>query len=91
MAAAEKITLPFDDPVFAAEDVARKTASNHSSMLQDILRGAPTEIDAICGAVVGIAEKHGLPATANWACLQLVRALRVSSTANQINPKDQTD
>lgn len=72
---AENINLPFDDPVAAVEEVARKTAANHSSMLQDVLRGAPTEIDAICGAVVGFAEKHKIGAPANWMCWQLVRAL----------------
>jgi len=76
VAAAEKISLPFQDPIAAAEEVARKTATNQSSMLQDVLRGAPTEIDAICGAVVKIAQKHSLPTPVNWACWQLIRALR---------------
>ena len=75
VASAEKIELPFSDPAAAAEEVARKTASNRSSMLQDVLRGAPTEIDAICGAVVEIAHRHGIPTPANLTCWQLVRAL----------------
>jgi len=75
VAEAEKIRLPFSDPVAAAEEVARKTAANHSSMLQDALRGAPTEIDAICGAIVKIAQKHKIATPANWACWQLVTAL----------------
>ena len=75
VAAAENIRLPFSDPVVAAEEVARKTASNHSSMLQDVLRGAPTEIDAICGAVVRVAQKHNLYTPVNWACWKLVKAL----------------
>jgi 2-dehydropantoate 2-reductase len=72
---AEDINLPFDDPVAAVEEVARKTAANHSSMLQDVLRGAATEIDAICGAVVQTAEKHGGDAPVNRTCWQLVKAL----------------
>jgi len=76
VARAEKIELTFADPAAAAEEVARRTATNHSSMLQDVERGAPTEIDAICGAVVQIAQKHNLATPANWACWQLVRALR---------------
>src|SRR5215204_4561539 len=75
VAKAENINLPFDDPVVAAENVARKTAANHSSMLQDVLRGAPTEIDAICGAIVRTAEKHKISAPVNWTCWQLVKAL----------------
>lgn len=76
VAETERIVLPFGDPVAAAEDVARKTAANQSSMLQDVLRGAPTEIDAICGAIVQTAEKHNIQAPINWACWQLVKALR---------------
>ena len=75
VAQAEKIHLPFSDPIAAAEEVARKTAANYSSMLQDVLRGAPTEIDAICGAVVKTAQKHNIDTPANWACWKLVKAL----------------
>ena len=75
VAGAEKINLPFADPIAAAEEVARKTGSNSSSMFQDVLRGAPTEIDAICGAVVKAAQKHHIDTPANWACWNLVKAL----------------
>jgi 2-dehydropantoate 2-reductase len=71
----EGIELPFPDPVAAAEEVALKTASNHSSMLQDVMRGAPTEIDAICGAVVNLGQSHNIDTPANWACWKLIRAL----------------
>ena len=76
VAQAENIPLPFDDPIAMVEDVARKTAANTSSMLQDVLRGAPTEIDAICGAVVKAAQKHGMDATVNRVCWELVKALK---------------
>jgi 2-dehydropantoate 2-reductase len=75
VAKAENIHLPFEDPVAAAEEVARKTAANRSSMLQDVLRGAPTEIDAICGAVVTLAKKHQIGVPVNWACWKLVIAV----------------
>jgi 2-dehydropantoate 2-reductase len=75
VARAENINLPFNDPIAAVEAVARNTTANHSSMLQDVLRGAPTEIDAICGAIVRIAEQHHIGAPTNWACWQLVKAL----------------
>ena len=67
VAKAKKIQLPFSDPIAAAEEVAGKTAANHSSMLQDVLRGAPTEIDAICGAVVKAAQIHNFDTPAIWA------------------------
>lgn len=75
VASAEKVTLPFRDPTAAVEDVARRTAGNHSSMLQDIQRGAPTEIDAICGAVARIGKQHHIPTPINYACWQLILAL----------------
>jgi 2-dehydropantoate 2-reductase len=75
VAAAEHVHLPFSNPVSAAEDVARKTAKNHSSMFQDVRRGAPTEIDAICGAVTKRAEFHGIDTPFNRTCWRLVRAL----------------
>ena len=75
VAAAEHVHLPFSNPVSAVEDVARKTAKNHSSMFQDVRRGAPTEIDAICGAVTKRAEFHGIDTPYNRTCWQLVRAL----------------
>jgi 2-dehydropantoate 2-reductase len=75
---AEKVELSFLHPAAAAEDVARRTAANRSSMLQDVQRGALTEIDAICGAVVQIARKHGISTPANWVCWQLVKALHPS-------------
>jgi 2-dehydropantoate 2-reductase len=75
VAAAEHVHLPFSNPVSAAEDVARKTAKNHSSMFQDVRRGARTEIDAICGAVTRRAEFHGIDAPYNRTCWKLVRAL----------------
>lgn len=74
VASAEKIKLTFSDAAGAAEEVARKTASNHSSMLQDVERGAPTEIDAICGAIMQAGRRHGIPTPFNAVFQQLVRA-----------------
>jgi len=76
VAGALGVPLPFSDPVVAAEDVARRTADNRSSMLQDVKRGAPTEIDAICGAVVRAGNKYGVNTPVNWTMWQLVSALR---------------
>lgn len=56
-------------------DVASRTATNLSSMLQDVRRGAPTEIDAICGAVVKEGGAMGIPTPLNETLWHLVRAL----------------
>ncbi len=67
--------LSYPDPVAAAEAVASQTARNTSSMLQDVLRGAPTEIDAICGAIVAAGESCGFSVPVNRALWLLVKAL----------------
>ena len=41
-------------------------------MLQDVQRGAPTEIDAICGAIVKTGEKLGVPVPVNRTFWKLV-------------------
>lgn len=54
------VELPFGDPVAFVEDVALITASNRSSMLEDLEAGRPTEIEAIVGAVVRRATALGV-------------------------------
>ncbi|MBE2233415.1 MAG: 2-dehydropantoate 2-reductase [Anaerolinea sp.] len=72
---AQGLHLPFNDPVAAAEEVARRTAANHSSMFQDVQRGRPSEIDAICGAVVEAGQRVGVPTPVNRTLWLLVAAL----------------
>ena len=43
-------------------------------MLQDLRRGAPTEIDAICGAITHLGEKLGVETPYNKICWQLIKA-----------------
>lgn len=74
VAAAQGIELTFEDPVAAAEAVAERTAANRSSMLQDVQRGAPTEIDAICGAVLRAGHEVDVPTPINAAMWHLVKA-----------------
>jgi 2-dehydropantoate 2-reductase len=75
VAAAKEIRLPYANPIEAVETVARNTASNTSSMLQDVLRGTPTEIDAINGAIYRESEKAGLPTPVNRMLWRLVSGL----------------
>jgi 2-dehydropantoate 2-reductase len=77
VAEASGIRLPYPDPVAAVEAVARRTAANRSSMLQDIQRRAPTEIDAICGAIVQVGEQVGVPTPVNQTLFYLIKALAV--------------
>ena len=74
VARARGVNLPFDDPGEWVANVARQTASNCSSMLQDVQRRAPTEIDAISGAVVREGERLGVSTPINATLWRLVRA-----------------
>jgi 2-dehydropantoate 2-reductase len=72
----QDIKLPYPDPVKRVEEVARETASNLSSMLQDVLRGAPTEIEAINGAIMRKGVQLGVPTPVNAILYQMVKGLR---------------
>ncbi len=75
VAAAKGIRLMYDDPVKRVKEVARATGQNRSSMLQDLERGRPTEIDAINGAVVRAGEELGVSVPTNRVLTLLVKAL----------------
>ena len=49
-------------------------ARSKTSMLQDIERGRPTEIDALCGAVVRAGTAVGVATPVNSSMLRMVRA-----------------
>ena len=65
VAQALNITLPYDDPVAHVLHVATATAANRSSTLQDVLRGSPSEIATINGAVVRYARNCGISVPIN--------------------------
>jgi 2-dehydropantoate 2-reductase len=69
------VALPFSDPERAVEEVAQDTAENASSMLQDVLRGAQTEVDVINGVVVRTGKKNHIPTPVNQVIWSLVTAL----------------
>lgn len=66
------------DAVTATLEVARATAANRSSMLQDLDHGRRTEVDAIHGAVVERAARHGLAVPATELVWALVNARSAS-------------
>jgi 2-dehydropantoate 2-reductase len=77
VAAAQGIRLPFDAAA-EAEAVAGRTALNRASMLQDVLRGVETEIEAICGAVMRAGEEVGISTPANTLLYRMVKAVEVT-------------
>ena len=58
----------------AVEEIARDTAANRSSMLQDIEAGEQTEVDAIYGVMIAEAERLGIGVPASRVTAALIRA-----------------
>ena len=75
VARARGITLPYADTFGKVVAVARATAENRSSMLQDIDRRYPTEIDFINGAVAREGARTGIPTPANRLVTLLIKSL----------------
>lgn len=63
------------DPAALAIEAATRTGFNRSSMLQDVERGAATEIEALNGAVVREARRLGIPTPVNDRLYEQVLAL----------------
>ena len=71
--------------------VAKRTAANRASMLQDLDRHHRTEIDAITGSIVRAAGRHRIPVPLNAALYALVRGKEAAFRAvSGANVRDQT-
>lgn len=73
VARAHGVTLSDEEAIDRVETVARKTAQNISSMLQDVRRGRPTEIDYINGAVVREGRRLQIPTPLNLLLTKLIK------------------
>src|SRR6266487_904451 len=74
VAKAEGASVDPDELLHRTVLVARRTAANRGSMLQDLDRHRRTEIDSITGAVVRAAARDEIPVPLNRVLLALVRA-----------------
>ena len=77
VARGKKVTIHFSDPLAKVKEVCLATASNQSSMLQDILNGKRTEIDFINGAIVAEGTSCGAATPYNQILTKLVKALEI--------------
>lgn len=74
VAKAEGSKVDVEELRHRASLVAKRTASNRSSMLQDLERQRRTEIEAITGSIVRAASRHRIPVPLNEALYAVIRA-----------------
>ncbi len=74
----KNIKLIEKDFVALTYEVARKTAENKNSMLQDVLNGSPTEIDFINGRILTYANELGVKVPINELITYLIKGLEMS-------------
>jgi 2-dehydropantoate 2-reductase len=86
VAKARHISLPYPNPFERVKMVAQATASNRSSMLQDVLKNRPTEIDAINGKIVEHGRDTNVPTPINATLTSLVRAMQAHYLINDQLP-----
>ena len=72
------IQLSDKDYVSLTYEIAKKTAENKNSMLQDILKGKNTEIDFLNGIIVEQAKELGISVPINELLTKLIKGLERS-------------
>jgi 2-dehydropantoate 2-reductase len=75
VAIAKGMHLVFDDPMAAVAAICNVSATNRSSMLQDVERGRPTEIDSINGVIVNEGRRLGVATPYSEMVWKLVGAM----------------
>jgi 2-dehydropantoate 2-reductase len=81
--------LRLPTPLFriVAARMLRIDPKARSSMADDLQLGRPTEIDALCGAVVELAREHGVDAPLNRRMVDLVKAAPGALTPAQLKER----
>ena len=87
VAVARALGIDFDEgqQLDHVRRVCVQTRENRASMLPDILKGAPTEIDVINGAVVAKGREVGVATPVNLLLTRLIKALEATA-AQRITP-----
>ena len=71
----EEILLNYDGLITTIYDVIDKTASNSSSMREDVLKQQETEIDFINGFIYRLGQTHNIPTPTNAKLYKQVKSL----------------
>lgn len=80
-----------ENPLIKVVKVAKMTAANKNSMLQDLERGRRTEIDYINGAIVAYGKKYGVKTPINFTVTALIKTLEAKYTKGVISDEAQGD
>ncbi len=75
------VKFPFENPFDQVLKVCENTAKNRASMLQDILRGKKTEIEAINGAIAKYGKKLNMETPYNNIIAEIIRSLESTSNS----------
>ncbi len=75
VARADGQSFDFDEVAESIRRTSAATSDGYSSMYQDCKNGRKTEVDAINGAVVRMAEKYGLSAPCNAILTDIIHSL----------------
>jgi 2-dehydropantoate 2-reductase len=79
VAAAESVT--FENDLMQEIDDFFRPSNNIASMLQDLRRGRPTEIDYMNGAIVAIGAQHGVDCPINAALTDIIKTMEATGVA----------
>ncbi|MGB3909781.1 MAG: 2-dehydropantoate 2-reductase [Pseudolysinimonas sp.] len=86
VAAANGITLPYEDAVERVRTVAKNAGASKPSMLQDVEKGRITEVEHINGAVARAGRRVGVPTPYNDALTTLVGMIDAKNAAARSRP-----
>jgi len=75
---AEGLAITAGEAIARVMDVARTTARNRSSMLQDLLAGRRTENDHLTGALLRMARRHRLAVPTHAALHRLIHVIEAA-------------
>jgi len=78
VAQGKRLNLLNRDYIELMYSVAKKTYDNKNSMLQDVLKGKPTEIDFINGRIVEFGKELGIEVVTNELLTALIKGLESS-------------
>ena len=79
--------VPFEGDFLTELNAAYAGSPNIVSMRQDLMRGRPTEIDYLNGAIARLGARYGLECPVNDALTRIIKALERNAKDNRGGPR----